>query len=165
MRRPLLTLAAAAAALVSLTAAPAHAESGHKDTTVGDAPAAIDITAIDATNAVRRVKIKVTVPGLTTAGTFTFGYEGRTYDGMAIDVRHRGSGASAKAFRCGEESCAKVACRGLQARWDVAGHVVSVSVPQRCYPGPVPETWSINAHADLGKEYDSDGTRLRLRRG
>jgi hypothetical protein len=47
----------------------------------------------------------------------------------------------------------------------VAAHTVSVSVPQRCYPGPVPDAWSINANADLGKKYDSDGTRLRLRRG
>lgn len=165
MRRALLALLASLLTVTVLGAAPARAESGHLDKPVGDAPAAIDITALDATNALRRVRIRLTVPGLTDQGLFTFGYEGRYYDGMAITVRSRGSGLVTKAFRCGEDSCTKVECRGLKVRWDEAAGYVSASVPQRCYPGPVPEVWSFNGFSDLGKKYDADGKRLKLARG
>jgi hypothetical protein len=165
MRRPLLGLLACLLAGTVFDAAPASAQTGHEDKKAGDAPAAIDITGIDADNALRRVRIKLTVPGLGHEGTFTFSYEGPHYDGMAIVVREHGGGVTSQAWHCGEESCAKVKCRGIHVRWSVAEHYVSASVPQSCYPLPVPTAWNFNGHSDLGKAYDSDYTKLRLRRG
>ena len=165
MRRPLLALLGFAVAATVACATPSWAESGHKDKVQGDAPAAIDITGIDANNAVRRVKVKLEVPGLTEKGSFTLSYENDRYDGMAIILRQQGGRVSWQAWHCNEESCSKVGCAGVHARWNIAGHYVSASVPQRCYPLRVPKAWNFNGHSDLGRGYDSAYTRLRLSRG
>ena len=165
MRRPLLGLLTCVLAATVVWAAPARAESGHRSKEVGNAPAAIDITAIDANNAQRRVKVKLEVPGLGHKGIFTFSYESAGYDGMAIVVRERKSGVTWQAWHCTEETCAKVTCRGVNIRWNVAEHYIRASVPQSCYPLNVPKAWNFNGHSDLGKAYDSEYTKLRLRRG
>lgn len=165
MRRLSLCLALTSLAATLVVAAPATAESGHKDKPVGDAPAAIDITGIDATNDLRRVKVRLEVPGLTRKGLFTLGYESDRYDGMAILVRGRRNGVTWHAFHCNEESCDRVECPGTKVSWDVAEKYVAVSVPQSCYPLRVPDAWNFNGHSDLGRDYDSEYTRLRLARG
>lgn len=169
MRRPLLgilmgILTCVLAATV-LQPAPASAESGQVAKEVGNAPAAIDITAVRADNAQRRVRMRLVVPGLTDRGTFTFSYESAGYDGMAIVVRKPRSGVVAQAWHCNEDSCAKVRCPGLSVRWRVAEHYVAASVPQACYPLKVPDVWNFNGHSDLGKDYDSEYAKLRLHRG
>jgi hypothetical protein len=165
MRRPVLGLLTCVLAATVVCAAPARAESGHRSKEAGNAPAAIDITAIDANNAQRRVKVKLEVPGLGHKGIFTFTYESAGYDGMAIVVRERKSGVTWQAWHCTEEACAKVTCRGVNIRWNVAEHYIRASVPQSCYPLNVPKAWNFNGHSDLGNAYDSEYTKLRLRRG
>jgi hypothetical protein len=163
MRRPLLGLLTCVVMAAVMSAGPARAESGHRSKDVGNAPAAIDITAIYANNAQARVRVKLVVPGLTDKGVFTIGYETPTYDGMAIVVRDGGN--TARAWHCGEEDCVKVRCPGIRVRWNVAQHFVKASVPQSCYPFNVPKAWNFNGHSQLGKKYDSQYTKLRLSRG
>ena len=146
-------------------AAPARAESGHRAKEVGNAPAAIDLTAIYANNGQQRVTVKLVVPGLGHKGTFTFGYESSTYDGMAIVVREHEDRVLTQAWHCNEESCDKVKCPGIRIRWNAPEHYVRASVPQSCYPFTVPNAWNFNGHSDLGDAYDSEYTRLRLHRG
>jgi hypothetical protein len=165
MRRPVLGLLACVLAATVVHPAPARAEAGHRAKEVGNAPAAIDITAIDANNARRRVKVKLVVPGLSDKGIFTIGYENAHYDGMAIIVRKHGSRVTWQAWHCGEEDCDKVTCPGTTIRWNVAETYVGVSVPQSCYPFNVPQAWNFNGFSDLGNAYDSEYTKLRLRRG
>jgi len=165
MRRPLLGLLTCVLAVTIVYAGPAKAESGHRAKEEGNAPAAIDITAIDADNAQRRVRVRLVVPGLGHQGTFTFSYESARYDGMAIVVRERQNDVTWQAWHCNEESCAKVSCAGVSIRWNVAEHYVAASVPQSCYPLNVPKEWNFNGHSDLGNAYDTEYTKLRLRRG
>ena len=105
------------------------------------------------------------VPGLGHQGIFTFSYESARYDGMAIVVRERKDRVTRQAWHCNEEACARVRCPGIRVRWDVAQHYISASVPQSCYPFNVPKAWNFNGHSDLGHAYDSEYTKLRLRRG
>jgi hypothetical protein len=163
MRRALVLASLMVATVIN--AAPAAAEHGHRAKEEGNAPAAIDITAIHANNARKRVKVRLVVPGLTNRGKFTLGYEGTYYDGMAIVVRDGSGGVTSTAWHCGEDSCAKVECRGIRVRWNVAKHYVSASVPQACYPLKIPKAWNFNGFSDLGNAYDSEYTKLRLRRG
>ena len=165
MRRSVLGLLACVLVAGTLLAAPSWAESGHRAKKEGNAPPAIDITAIYANNAPRRVKIKLVVPGLTHKGTFTFGYEGTYYDGMAIIARRTDDGVTSHAWHCGEEDCDKVKCPGIRVRWKVAKHFVKASVPQSCYPLRIPNAWNFNGHSELRDDYDSEYTKLRLRRG
>jgi hypothetical protein len=144
---------------------PSNAESGHQAKDQGDAPAAIDITGIRANNAQRRVKVRLDVPGLTRRGSFTVTYESARYDGMAIVIRNHKRGVTWRAFHCGEDSCTKVECSGVHVWWNLAQRYVGASVPQSCYPLAVPDAWSFNGHSDLGDDYDSTYTNLRLRRG
>ena len=165
MRRTLLSLLTCVLVLGAVASAPASAESGHRAKEVGNAPAAIDITAIYANNAAKRVKVKLVVPGLSEKGTFTIGYEGTYYDGMAIIIRHGNDGVTWHAWHCGEEDCDKVRCPRIKVRWNIAKHYVKASVPQSCYPLKIPKAWNFNGHSDLGDDYDSEYTKLRLRRG
>jgi len=165
MRRPLLGLLTCALAAIVVCAAPARAESGHRSKEEGNAPPAIDITAIDANNAKKRVKVTLVVPGLSHRGIFTITYESARYDGMAIVVRERKDGVTWEAWHCTEETCDKVKCPGVIIRWNVAERYVRASVPQSCYPLNVPKAWNFNGHSDLRHAYDSEYTKLRLRRG
>lgn len=165
MRRPVLGLLACVLASTIFPAAPASAETGHKSKEVGNAPASIDITGVEANNAQRRVKVELVVPGLSDRGTFTFTYESDRYDGMAITVRKRGNRVARQVWHCTEETCDKVRCPRTKIRWNVAGHYIGASVPQSCYPLKVPGAWNFNGHSDLGDAYDSDYLKLRLRRG
>jgi hypothetical protein len=165
MRRLLLGLLACVLVATVLCAAPASAESGHKAKEKGNAPAAIDITAIYANNAQNRVTVKLVVPGLTRKGKFTIGYETATYDGMAIIVREVDHRVMSEAWHCGEDSCKKVQCQGVRIRWNDAASYLRVSIPQSCYPLDIPSAWNFNGFSDLGDEYDSEYTKLRLSRG
>jgi hypothetical protein len=168
MRRRLLGLLGLLTCVVAISVlqvGPSRAQSGHASKDTGDAPAAIDITGIDANNATRRVKVRLLVPGLSDQGTFTISYESDRYDGMAIVVRLRASGVTSQAWHCDEETCHKVRCPGAKVQWNLAEKYVGASVPQSCYPLDVPRAWNFNGHADLGDDYDSAYTRLRLRRG
>jgi hypothetical protein len=165
MRRPLLGLLACVVAATVTHATPAVAESGHSSKKKGDAPAAIDITAIYANNAEKRVKVKLVVPGLSHKGTFTISYESDRYDGMAIIVRGGEKGVTWQAWHCTEDSCGKVKCTGAKIRWNASDNYIRASVPQSCYPLKIPTAWNFNGHSDLGQAYDSAYTRLRLRRG
>lgn len=166
----LAALVAVSASLVVATS-PADAETGGRGYERGNAPAAIDITWLHATNADRRFAIQVKVRDLGTQGRFSFHYwAGRKAAppdrSLLLVVRHDEQGGPRGRFlTCDREECAPAPCRSFRATWNRAEDVVRVSARQRCFPGRTPSVGRFFAWSETSTDQDPGSKPFLLRRG
>jgi len=158
------TVALAELTTATLTAAPAHADTGRHVDPSGDAPAIIDITAFSVRNDPDRVVMSVDVPGLRSRGGFAFEYSASRYGGLYVFVRENGPGPAVSARFCGEVTCHEVRCPGVRGSWSRQRHRVRVTIPQRCYPAALPQPGVFSATSGSKSDYDDAGV-LRVARG
>ena len=143
MARTLLSIRLVTAVALVLVAgavagAPASAATGHKSDEVGDAPGIIDIAGFTVLDDAARVVITADVPALRSRGRFNFEYSTSRYGGFYVFVAGNGPAPSVQARYCGEIRCNTVSCAGVRASWSTDRHQVKVTIPQRCYPDPLP---------------------------
>lgn len=176
MRRRLAGLAALVA-LVALSGtvvgamSPAGAETGGRGYERGNAPAAIDITWLHATNADHRFAIQVKVRDLRDKGRFTFHYWAGRHAApparsLLLVVRHDAEGVHSKFFTCGREDCAPAPCPSFRATWSPEQDLVRVAARQRCFPGTrTPAAGRFFAWSRTGTHVDDESRPLLLARG
>lgn len=158
------------------TTSPAEANSGSTKYARHDSiPAAIDLLRLKVDNGDKRVTMSVRVRDLKRRGEFEFYYwRGGTAtpppQSVLITVRWVDGGPLAKFQPCDTEVCEPAPCAGVTADWRPRADVVTVSMPQRCYPRaegtPPPTVGRFFAGSSLGDEFDpgNEGI-LRLKRG
>jgi hypothetical protein len=172
MTRRLRTLVALLVASVTVVGAvaPAGAETGGRGYERGNAPAAIDITWLHATNADQRFAIQVKVRDLRDRGRFSFHYwAGRKAApptrSLLLVVRHVDDGVRARFLTCGREDCAPAPCRSFHATWSPETDVVRVAARQRCFPGRTPSGGRFFAWAETEADVDEGSEPFFLKRG
>ena len=152
-----------AAAAIVLGQPPASAATKHKADKVGDAPSIVDIAGFTVRNDTDQVVMTADVPGLRTRGGFNFEYSTSKYGGFYVFARKNGPGPSVEALYCGEIRCNEVQCAGVRVTWSTDRHQVQVSIPQRCYPDPLPNPGVFTVWS--GSKSASDGLVVRVGRG
>lgn len=148
----------------------ADAETGGRGYERGNAPAAIDITWLHATNADQRFAIQVKVRDLRHHGRFSFHYwAGRKAApparSLLMTVRPGDEGVRARFFTCGREDCAPARCRSFRATWDAEDDIVRVAARQRCFPGRTPAVGRFFAWSETQAETDEGSEPFLLKRG
>jgi hypothetical protein len=152
------------------TLSPAGAETGGRGYERGDAPAAIDITWLHATNADQRFAIQVKVRDLRDTGRFSFHYwAGRKAApparSLLLVVRHTDDGVRARFLTCGREDCASAQCRSFHATWNPEKDLVRVAARQRCFPGRTPSGGRFFAWSETKADVDEGSEPFFLKRG
>jgi len=128
------TLAALAALVGVLAAAPAHAQTASIRDQVGDAPSRFDLTNVTVSNEADSVTVLAAVKDLEPGGAQIFiadlaSQAGGSY--YAVTVRRSDGSVATKLARFGEGGFERVKC-DVAGRWRMARSDVRLTIPRDC---------------------------------